>query len=143
MITPAVFGSGQLTLIVGPHAEREAMLAIVARFALRGPARVLDGGNSYDAFQVARLIRRASRDLDRALGRIAVARAFTCYQVLTLLVRLVIGHLRRLRKGGPVAVAVRPLPQAERAGLVELLMAAADEVIMREEPAVASPLTLF
>lgn len=175
MISPAVISKGQVTLIIGPQAEREAMLAIVARFALRGPVRVLDGGNSYNAFQVARLIRRSSTDLDRALDRIAIARAFTCYQVLSLLantpaapvptmaldllrtfsdenitaaeglrlVQAAIDHLHRLREGGPVAVAVRPLPQPDRARLVELLMATADQVIIREEPAAAAPLTLF
>jgi hypothetical protein len=76
--------AGKMGLLIGPRAEREAMLKVAARLALRGPVRILDGGNSFDAFQVARHIRRQTPLLDQALDRIQVARAFTCYQVVTL-----------------------------------------------------------
>lgn len=61
------------------------MLEMSALLALRGPVRVLDNGNSYNALYVARFIRQQTVRLDDALSRIAVARAFTCYQVITLL----------------------------------------------------------
>lgn len=78
--------SGQkIALLVGPHAERQAMLELTAALALRGPVRVLDGGNRFDPFFVSRAIRRRTAHLDEALARIWVARAFTCYQVITLL----------------------------------------------------------
>ncbi len=76
--------AGKMGLLIGPRAEREAMLKVAARLALRGPVHILDGGNSFDAFQVARHIRRQTPLLDQALDRIQVARAFTCYQVVTL-----------------------------------------------------------
>jgi hypothetical protein len=45
----------------------------------------MDGGNRFDAHQIARYIRRQSSQLDAILGRIAIARAFTCYQMAALL----------------------------------------------------------
>ncbi len=75
---------GKIGLLAGPHAERAAMLRIAAVLALEGPVSVLDGGNSFDAYQVARHVRRQTPRLMEALDRISVARAFTCYQVVTL-----------------------------------------------------------
>jgi hypothetical protein len=46
---------------------------------------VIDGGNLFDAYRVARLIRQRTPELDAALGRIHVARSFTCYQTRALL----------------------------------------------------------
>lgn len=76
--------AGKIGLLIGPRAEREAMLRIAAALALRGAVHVLDAGNSFDAYRVARHIRRYTAQLPEALERISVARAFTCYQVLTL-----------------------------------------------------------
>lgn len=81
---PTEIRTNELTLLVGPRAEQSAMLELAARLAIRGPVRVLDGGNSFDAYRVARLIRRQTPRLAEVLERIAVARAFTCYQVISL-----------------------------------------------------------
>lgn len=85
MVTATTVASGELGLVIGPHAERLHMLELSAVLAQRGPVRVLDGGNSYNALYVARYIRRHTVQLNEALNRIVVARAFTCYQVVTLL----------------------------------------------------------
>lgn len=77
--------SGQILAILAPHAGRNVMLATAARFALRGPVRVLDGGNHFNAYIVARSIRRLTADIDSALARISLARAFTCHHMEALL----------------------------------------------------------
>ena len=77
--------TGELGLVIGPRAERLQMLELSARLALHGAVRVLDGGNSYNALYVARYVRRQTVQLDETLNRILVARAFTCYQMVTLL----------------------------------------------------------
>ena len=77
--------TGELGLVIGPRAERMQMLELSAILALRGTVRVLDGGNSYNALYVARYIRRYTVQLNETLNRISVARAFTCYQMVTLL----------------------------------------------------------
>ncbi len=56
-----------------------------ARLALRGPVFILDGSNSVDAFAIARSLRRKQQDFYPALERIQVARAFTCYQMASLI----------------------------------------------------------
>jgi hypothetical protein len=64
------------------------MLELAARLACRGPVSVLDGGDRFQAHMVARSIRRylpSGAGLTAALERTLLARAFTCYQMLTLL----------------------------------------------------------
>jgi hypothetical protein len=62
------------------------MLSLAARLAIHTPLCVLDGGNRFNAREVARILRSLKApDLYGALGRIRLARAFTCYQMLALL----------------------------------------------------------
>lgn len=75
----------RLSLVVGEHAATQPMLELAARLAARGPLRVLDGGNRFNVYPVARSLRLLSADSAAALDRIQLARAFTCYQMLTLL----------------------------------------------------------
>ena len=77
--------SRKIALLIGERAERETLLDFTAVLALRGPVRILDAGNSFDPYRVSRAIRRQTPQLQQALARISVARAFTCYQVITLL----------------------------------------------------------
>jgi hypothetical protein len=77
--------TGRLSLVVLPPGTIRMLLELVARLARRRPLRVLDGGNCFNAYIVARELGRHTREVETALERIQVARAFTCYQVLTLL----------------------------------------------------------
>jgi hypothetical protein len=77
--------SGQAQMIVAPHAARGMMLELAAQLALRGLVRVLDGGNHFNAYLVSRSLRRNTAELEAALGRITLARAFTCYQMEAML----------------------------------------------------------
>ncbi|NIV27943.1 MAG: hypothetical protein GWN58_00095 [Anaerolineae bacterium] len=83
-IIPHNAGSG---LVLYMHLERipAELTQLTAQLALRGPVRVLDGGNVFQAYPIARMVRRHTADLDEALGRLQIARAFTCHQVYTLL----------------------------------------------------------
>ncbi len=77
---------GHILLLVAPSpAITPLMLDIVARLALNGPVDVIDGGNRFDAYRIARALRRQSRDFHTVLRHIRVARAFTCYQMVSLL----------------------------------------------------------
>ena len=75
----------RLSLVVVDEPARSLLPALIARLALSAPLRVLDAGNCFPAYPVAREIRRITPDLEATLQRIQVARAFTCYQVLALL----------------------------------------------------------
>lgn len=100
-------------LVLAPSAIGTRLLMnLAARLALEGPLRVLDGGNRFNAYQCSRDLARyltahpaqvdesqsglalpgtAAQEVGRphtwkqALERISLARAFTCYQMLTLL----------------------------------------------------------
>jgi hypothetical protein len=76
----------RLLVLAAAHAASESMLTLAAHLALRGPLRVLDAGNRFNAYIVARAVRRRSeKNLAETLKRIQVARAFTCHQVVALL----------------------------------------------------------
>lgn len=76
---------GQFSLAVLPHDSTKQVLQVVARLALRGSLRVLDGGNRFNAYKVALALRQHTIEVGAVLEQIHVARAFTCYQVVTLL----------------------------------------------------------
>jgi hypothetical protein len=68
---------GKWILVAGPNAVRTTMLTLIARLAERGPVNVLDCGNQFNAYQIARHVRGHVE----MLLRISVSRAFTCHQV--------------------------------------------------------------
>jgi hypothetical protein len=76
----------QLYLVVATHAARSHMLDLAAHLALRGQVRILDAGNQCNIYPIAQRLRRSTADVNAALARIQVQRAFTCYQVAALLV---------------------------------------------------------
>jgi len=76
----------QLHLVLAPHrAQRQMMTMLTARLALTGRVRLVDAGNSFDGYGLARQLRQQTSYWQKALERVSVARAFTCYQVETLL----------------------------------------------------------
>jgi len=78
--------SARLLVLAGPFAASQTMLEFAAHLALRGAVKVLDGGNRFNAYTVARVLRSLdAKDLMQALARIEVARAFTCYQMTAML----------------------------------------------------------
>lgn len=80
-----VAAENSLTLVIAPHAGMPLMVETAARLALNGSVRVLDGGNRFNIYPVAQAVRRFTPRLEETLARISLARAFTCYQMLTLL----------------------------------------------------------
>lgn len=77
---------GHCYLVLAPRPLGRVMMnTFAARLALIGPVKVLDGGNAFDALSIARQVRRGTPDLPGVLGRLQVARAFTCYQMAAML----------------------------------------------------------
>lgn len=77
--------TNRMLLLVAPHAAAALMLELAARLAQSGPLRVLDGGNRFNVYPVARAIRRRTHQMEAVLARIRLARAFTCYQLAAML----------------------------------------------------------
>jgi hypothetical protein len=80
-----VLHTGTLIVVCAPHAAREPVSALAAELALRGPATVLDAGNRFQPYLVARILRQHTTDVNNAAKHLFIRRAFTCYQVLALL----------------------------------------------------------
>ena len=72
---------GKWICLAGPRALRITLLTFIARLAENGPVRVLDGGNQFNAYRIARALYGRSELLEH----IHVSRMFTCYQVLASL----------------------------------------------------------
>jgi hypothetical protein len=81
MDMPLDLRPGTWGLFLIPRTLRARLLPAVARLAVRGPLLILDGGNSLNAYVVA----RAAGGRADILQRVRVARAFTCCQMVSLL----------------------------------------------------------
>lgn len=155
---------GSWILVAGPRAIRTTMMTFIARLAERGPVRVLDGGNQFNAYFIARALRGQAALLER----ITVSRMFTCYQVLASLekaaslpspfivldllhtfydetisfherrrlVERCIPHLDRLSATAGGAISIHPpaVASAEAGALFVLLKTAAPETRIQEMP---------
>ena len=90
MDNPLQLSPRQLHLVLAPHrAQRQMMTILTARLALTGRVRLVDAGNCFDGYGLARQLRQQTSYWQAALERVSVARAFTCYQVETLLTEAV------------------------------------------------------
>jgi hypothetical protein len=87
-ISPGIMEAGLgkgFALLIAPAAAREGLFEWTATLALRGLLCVLDGGNVFNAYHVARALRRQTAAYQPILERIRLARAFTCFQMTGLI----------------------------------------------------------
>lgn len=80
-----VLKTGKLIAIYAPDAARNESMTLIAELGLRGAVTIMDGGNRYRPYQVAALLRRKTVDVSTAAKRLYSRRAFTCYEMHTLL----------------------------------------------------------
>lgn len=76
--------AGKIGVLLAPQPVPDRVAALTAALALQGAVRLLDGGNRFRPYAVARQLRRQTADIETALARITIARAFTAYQLLSL-----------------------------------------------------------
>ena len=126
---------GEIWLLHTP--PREAMLALVARMAVAGPLLALDAANEFDAYHVARLIRKQTRKLDQTLGRVRVARAFTCYQVLALFQQLPVSPVPHVVFDLPATFYDESVPLGESRRLLQVVLGHVER-LRRDAPIVIS-----
>lgn len=75
----------KLTLVTSSNSKyRKMALDMLIQVSLREPVWVLDAGNRFQAFDLARACRRHTVNLESTLRRIQIARAFTPYHLRTL-----------------------------------------------------------
>lgn len=83
-ILPAL-KTGKLIGVYAPDAARTESMTLIAELGLSGAVTIIDGGNCYRPYQVATFLRRKTVDISRAANRLFSRRAFTCYEMNTLL----------------------------------------------------------
>jgi hypothetical protein len=78
-----IFIKGNISTLI---AERYCVRAQLPEYlgGLQGRALFIDGGNSFDVYLYASIAREYGLDLDGALNRIVLSRAFTPYELLQL-----------------------------------------------------------
>ena len=76
---------GKLIVIYTPDAAGSESMTLIAELGLRGAVTIMDGGNHYRPYQVATLLRRKTVDISTVANRLFSRRAFTCYEMNTLL----------------------------------------------------------
>jgi hypothetical protein len=86
----------QLAILIVPPQASGLLLDLAAELAGRGPLLVLDGGNRFNAYPVARRLHSST-----ALAHLQVARAFTCFQMQAL--------LEATQTDGPALLVLDPL----------------------------------
>jgi hypothetical protein len=77
--------AGKISLLVAPSITRPLLLEATAQLALKDSVTILDGGNSFDGYGLARLLRSKTPDLQAALHNVLLSRIFSCYQMKTML----------------------------------------------------------
>jgi hypothetical protein len=77
--------TGKLIVVYAPDAACTESVNLIVELALRGVVTILDGGNRYRPYQVATLLRRETVDISNTANCLFSRRAFTCYQMNTLL----------------------------------------------------------
>ena len=78
--------SRRLTLIVAERYEHENITELVVVLCLRGPLYILAGSDWLPGYDLTRLIRHRTPEVGQTLKHVRMARAFTCYQLLDLIV---------------------------------------------------------
>jgi hypothetical protein len=73
----------RLVAVCGDHAQIHPLIlqSLLARAARGEPLALVVGDNRFDAYRLARLARARGLDPGVILSRLAVTRAFTCYQL--------------------------------------------------------------
>ena len=79
------------------RAARAATIAILmemtAELATKSQVTVVDGGNRFDGYGLARALRRRTSSIPDALQNVLLSRTFTCYQMAVLLENFAQGTL--------------------------------------------------
>jgi hypothetical protein len=75
----------RLLLVETEGRPSEGITELFAALALRGPFYAIAGGEWLPTYALVRSLRRRTPAVQQVLGRVRLARPFTCYQVLDLL----------------------------------------------------------
>ncbi len=80
--------TGKISLVVAPKTVIHSLMSMLATLALRGRVIVIDGGNCFDAYTLARALLQRTHKIQSVLNAVQLSRAFTCYQMVAMLAEL-------------------------------------------------------
>lgn len=80
--------TGKISLVVAPRTIVPSLMSMLATLALQRRVIVVDGGNCFDGYSLARALRRHTSRVQFALEQVQLTRAFTCYQMVAVLAEL-------------------------------------------------------
>lgn len=84
-ISPAL-SRGRLCLaLIRPSTGHAWLMEPLAELAQRGPLTVIDGGNHFNAYRLAKAIRARGLDPTPFLKQVYISRSFTCHQLAATL----------------------------------------------------------
>jgi len=75
----------RVRLIETAGRQSEGITELFATLAMRGPFYAIAGGEWIPTYALVQSVRRRTPEVQQILGRVRLARPFTCYQVLDLL----------------------------------------------------------
>lgn len=87
-LPPTVTRARGLALILTPDPARTILTEFIAARVLSGPLFVISGSEWLPAFELTRVLRRATREVRQALDHLYTARASTCYRLFDSLANL-------------------------------------------------------
>ncbi len=84
---------GSISLLVAPKTISQTLMEMTAALALKGTVLVIDGGNRFDGYGLARALRRRTAQIQAALKQVWLSRTFTCYQMAAVLADLPLNNM--------------------------------------------------
>jgi len=133
-LIPRPSRQGKLVFISGEEALPRAMIITAAALARGEHVLLLDGGNCFDAFPIARAARRHGLSPEAMLKRLFVSRAFTCHQMSALISEKLGPELMRLGARKVVILGLlytfcdEDVPEREACALLSKIMESLQEI---------------
>jgi len=170
-ILPALNQGRLCTALIHPAIGHTWLMQPLATLAQRAPLKVIDGGNHFNAYRLAKAIRAQGVDPTPILKQVYVSRSFTCHQLAACLAsvstqsfplivldflatfqdenvplyerkRLFSACLTRLKQVAPCNPILVTV-KANQAEFVEYLLANSDQVFQTEYQPMPVALPLF
>jgi hypothetical protein len=71
--------------VIAPRQAIENLTALLVVLAVQGQVNLVDGGNLFDGYRLAHMIKIQTPNVPQVLDNISLSRSFTCYQLVALL----------------------------------------------------------
>lgn len=91
-ILPALSQGRLCVALIHPSIGHAWLMKPIAHLAQRGPLNVIDGGNHFNAYRLAKAIRAQGTIPTPILEQVHISRSFTCHQLSACLAHITSSH---------------------------------------------------